>query len=400
MSASLINMSESARFMWLLKRGISFLRNLEGIVFFAEYPYAERQSDGYFQRVQLVDGLFSDQWRIYIESERLPESKHWIDRPKPNVLVFRICGGPGRRWLLKALALLAVLRCQKIYIHSLFCMQGKWFRILMRAPGITKVFDMHGVVPEELRIQNDLRNALVFEAHERLAVLKSDLVIVVSEAMKNYLHKKYRHRLRASIVIFPIFLNVGPVDPARSYHDGKPAVIYAGGLQKWQQVDKMIDAISRTVSMCAHRFYCPDPDSVRKMLPQAIRSQIIIDRKTHAELNEIYSECHYGFILREDIIVNHVACPTKLIEYLATGVVPIVDSDNIGDFKTMGMRFITLQQLLQGNLPNEMERIKMARNNFVVYEHLRNIRNQGEQEICAMLAGTQENGTFGSRLMA
>ena len=53
--ASLIGMSESARFMWLLKRGISFLRNLDGIVFFAGYPYSERQSDGYFQRVQLVD---------------------------------------------------------------------------------------------------------------------------------------------------------------------------------------------------------------------------------------------------------------------------------------------------------------------------------------------------------
>ena len=36
------------------------------------------------------------------------------------------------------------------------------------------------------------------------------------------------------------------------------------------------------------------------------------------------------------------------------GVVPIVDSDNIGDFKAMGMRFITLEQSLQGNLPYEM----------------------------------------------
>ncbi len=42
-----------------------------------------------------------------------------------------------------------------------------------------------------------------------------------------------------------------------------------------------------------------------------------------------------------------------------------------------------------GNLPNEMERIKMVQDNCVVYEHLRNIRNRGEQEICAMLAGTQ-----------
>ena len=73
----------------------------------------------------------------------------------------------------------------------------------MCIPDITKLFDIHGVV-RGLRIPNDLRNALLFEAHERLAVLNSDLVIVVSEAMKNYLHKKYRERLRTSIVIFPM----------------------------------------------------------------------------------------------------------------------------------------------------------------------------------------------------
>ena len=114
----------------------------------------------------------------------------------------------------------------------------------------------------------------------------------------------------------------------------------------------MIDAIGRTVSVCAHRLYCPAPDSVRQMLPEAVRSQIIIDHKTHAELTEIYTKCHYGFILREDIVVNRVACPTKLVEYLAMGVVPIVDSANIGDFRTMGMRSITLEQLLRGDLPD------------------------------------------------
>jgi hypothetical protein len=371
--------------MWFLKRGISFLWNADAIVFFAGYPYPERQSDGYFQRVQMVDRLFARRSRIYIDSDERSPTTDSFDRPKPQVLVIRIVGGPGRRWLLKALALLAVLRCRKIYIHSIFCMQGHGIRMLMHMPGITKVIDIHGAVPEEVRIQNDVSNAARFEALERLAVRKSDLVVAVSHTMKSYLCQKYGRELRAPIAILPMFIDIVPPLFPRPYHSGNPIVIYAGGLQKWQQVEKMIDAISRTVAFCVHRLYCPDPDSVRKMLSEEARPQVTIDRKTHAELTEIYATCHYGFILRDNTIVNHVACPTKLVEYLAMGIVPIVDSEKIGDFTAMGMRFVTLAQLLQGDLPTEVKRTEMVRDNMLVYEHLRNIRRKGEQDICANL---------------
>ena len=371
--------------MWFLRRGMSLLWNAPEIVFFAGYPYADRQSDGYFQRVRMVDRLFVDWWRVYIEVDEGPPGTQWLDCPEPKVFVVRIAGNPARRWFLKALALLAVLRSRNMYIHSVFCMQADAFRILMRMPGLTKVIDIHGAVPEEFRLQKDFRHAVLFEARERLAVHQSDLVIVVSEAMRNHLLRKYRDELRAPISILPMFLDRVPTLAPRPYHDGKPVVIYAGGLQKWQQVDKMIDAINRTVSRCAHRFYCPDPDSVRKMLCEEVCSHVIIDRKTRAELTEIYMQCHYGFILRQNVIVNHVACPTKLVEYLAMGIVPIVDSENIGDFTAMGMRFITLGELLQGDLPSEVQRTEMARDNFRVYEHLRNVRRQGERELSAKL---------------
>ena len=35
---------------------------------------------------------------------------------------------------------------------------------------------------------------------------------------------------------------------------------------------------------------------------------------------------------REEILVNAVACPTKLVEYMYWGVVPVVITPNIGDF--------------------------------------------------------------------
>ena len=372
---------------WLLKRGVPFLWNLRGVVFFGGYPYPERQSDGYFQRIQIVDGLFSGHWRVYVESDELPGRSRWFDRPQHNVLVLRILGGPRRRALVRTLALMAVLKCRNIYFHSVLRMHDNRFGFLMHVPGLTKVIDIHGVVPEEFRFHSDFYSAVLYEREERVAVRKSDMVIVVTEAMLNYLKQKYRGELRGRVAIFPMFPRVVPTLGPRAYVDGKPVIVYAGGLHKWQQVPKMIDAISRTVSSCAHRFYCPDPNVVRAMLPEAIREQVIVECKAHEELMGLYAECHYGFILRNDIVVNHVACPTKLVEYLAMGIVPIVDCENMGDFKAMGMLFVTIDELLRGKLPDEAIRAEMAHKNFAIYERLREVRKQGARDIYALLAG-------------
>ncbi len=376
------------KLLWMIKRGVPFLWNLRGIVFFGGYPYPERQSDGYFQRIQIVDGLFKDRWRVYVESDELPGRSSWLDRPQPKVLVLRILGGMRRRALVRVLALIAVLRCRKVYFHSVLRMHDNRLGWMMHVPWLTKVIDVHGVVPEEFRFHNDFFSAVLYEKKEQLAVRKSNLVIVVTEAMQNYLRQKYRKDLRGQIAIFPMFPNVAPTLDPRAYVDGKPVVVYAGGLHKWQQVPKMVGAISRTASVCAHRFYCPEPDVVRAMLPEAVRAQVIVDRKAHVELMRLYAECHYGFILREDIVVNQVACPTKLVEYLAMGIVPIVDCEDIGDFRALGMQFVTLDELLQGRLPTEVRRAEMAQQNFAIYERLREVRKQGARDIYTLLAGT------------
>ena len=50
------------------------------------------------------------------------------------------------------------------------------------------------------------------------------------------------------------------------------------------------------------------------------------------ELESYYELAHYGFILRDDILVNRVANPTKLAEYLQYGIIPVVKLVDIGDY--------------------------------------------------------------------
>jgi hypothetical protein len=369
-----------------LKSSIDFLWNLQGIVFFGGYPYVERQSDGYFQRTQMVDRLFKDCWRIYVEGEYLDGHSNWLDRPEENVFVLRIAGKPFQRLLAQVCAILCVLRCRRIYFHSVLTMLHKRIGWLLYMPGITRVIDVHGAVTEEFRLHNDFYRAMLYEPVESLAIRKCDVIIVVTKAMENYLRQKYREDLRGRFILFPMFPNYPLAAAPRRYVNGKPVIVYAGGLQKWQQIPKMVDAVRFTRALYAYRFYCPEPFKIREMLPESTFSEVVIEYKTRDELSRVYPECHYGFILREESIVNQVACPTKLVEYLAMGIVPIINSENIGDFQFMGMQSVSLDALLYASLPDEEGRMEMVRLNFELYRRLEEMYKEGSYQLRTLLS--------------
>ncbi len=363
----------------LMVKGIRVLWIVRGIVFFGGYPYPEREKDGYFQRIRAIDSLFTDRWRIYVDHDPLPGRSGWYDFPAANTLVLTVRGTNKLQHLIRLIVIICVLRCRAIYFHSVLRMEDGKFGNLLRVPGILKIIDIHGVVPEEFRYHNDFFSACLCDKHEALAVSKCDYVIVVSENMHRYLQQKYREKLRGKVIIFPIFPRITPYREDKSYTDGRPVVVYAGGLHKWQQVPKMIDAMTRTAGICSYRFYCPDSDAMVSLLPEKLRRNpsVIVESKRYEDLLKIYPECHFGLILREDIVVNQAACPTKLVEYLAMGIVPIVDCENIGDFKALGMQYIRLRDFLRGSFPDEETRNLIAKHNFEIYTKLQELHRTG-----------------------
>jgi hypothetical protein len=77
-----------------------------------------------------------------------------------------------------------------------------------------------------------------------------------------------------------------------------------------------------------------------------------------------YLAHEYGFVLRDESLVNRVACPTKLVEYLYWGVLPVVITPRIGDFDAGSLRAVTLEQFLRGELPDAASRpLRMRRHN-------------------------------------
>ncbi|HCU57400.1 MAG TPA: hypothetical protein DF984_04095, partial [Anaerolineaceae bacterium] len=362
------------------RKGMKFLQELDGIVIFGGYPYEFRQNDGYFQRVKSIDSIFSEKKRVYIDHVYIPGKTFWFDRPETDVLVINIFGSKIQKIKAAFFSMMCIMRSRKIYFHSVLAL--KRFIILFKLPFLKKIIDLHGVVPEEFRYHGDFQNGDVYEKVEKLAVKKADYIVTVTNAMHQYLIQKYGKLIKGEFIVLPIFSE----EPEKAVipHQGSinSMIVYAGGLQKWQQVQKMVDAIIATSDKYYYKFYCPNPDEFKKLLPSRLVSSKMIEigSKTKSELSEEYKSSDFGLILREDIVVNRVACPTKLVEYLMMGIVPIMESEKIGDFASLGMKYVPLTQLIQKNLPDEDSRIEMARSNYSVLLQLHQQFKVGKEE--------------------
>lgn len=93
----------------------------------------------------------------------------------------------------------------------------------------------------------------------------------------------------------------------------------------------------------------------------------------------------YGFTLRDDIIVNEVACPTKLIDYVKYGIIPILKSDKIGDFVENGLEYVRIEDFINGRIPLEEKRVQMVQNNFSVMKKIYDDYKKGLKELQEML---------------
>ena len=89
-----------------------------------------------------------------------------------------------------------------------------------------------------------------------------------------------------------------------------------------------------------------------------------------SQVPDHYLTCTYGFVLRDPVLLNQVACPTKLVEYLYWGVIPIVLTSGIGDFAELGFAFVSLENFRSGRLPDDNEAAKMRVINRQVIEKL------------------------------
>ena len=321
-------------------KGFIYIIKLRGTVIFGGYPYPERERDGYYQRIRSIDNILSRRWRIYIDAVNLQGRDQWYDIPNEKVLILRPNRVDKSNRLAKFATLLCILRCRTLYFHSILSIPN--IDLIWKLPGLTKILDFHGVVPEEFQLQGDISSSDYYAGIEKKTIKHVNYCVVVSDTMRKHILTKYSNDIKCRFITLPIYKKLSVDKDKEVNHTKKPLIIYVGGLQEWQQIPKMVDVICESIDFADFIILCPEPRKFLEMFPDSVKNNpsLVVDSKPFLEIVEIYKKSIYGFILRKDVIVNNVACPTKLIEYLALGVIPIVDSENIGDFKNLGMKYV------------------------------------------------------------
>ncbi len=317
-------------------------------------------------RVQAVDRIFSDWKRVYLDPYTgASEGSPVPIRHNDLVTEYRVdLVQPSHHRLMEDL----VARSRLTYVHTAHL--GRY--LLPLYPTGKIVTDMHGIVPEEERMLGHPAFASYYETVEQFILANSPVIVVVTEAMADHFRDKYPSS-GAHFLTLPI-IEEFDVDWSRRRKrlPGDPyRVIYAGGIQAWQNIDRMIEVGSAAPAPLRFEFLSNQHETIRSLAEgTSLLERAEFGVVAKEELSRRYLETDLGFVLRDDTAVNRVSCPTKLSEYLAFGVLPVVKSPRIGDFEREGFRYVTDEELSLGLIPDERTANEMRETNREVLSRL------------------------------
>ena len=194
-----------------------------------------------------------------------------------------------------------------------------------------------GVIPEEISYYNYSKlkkfiNKMAYTFMERLILKKSSFNFFVSNTMVNHYQKKYGYN-KDNYFVMPCF-NQPLFEDA--FFDSKyenPTFVYTGNLAKWQCFEPMVSLFSKIkkqIPTATLTIYTKDSEEAKIILDK-YHVEAEIKYVPYTQLAQEIKQYKYGFILREDNVVNNVATPTKMNSYLASGIIPIY-TDVVGAY--------------------------------------------------------------------
>ena len=209
-----------------------------------------------------------------------------------------------------------------------------FFKVKLRYPNKAVVNWFQGVVPEESKyIHNSILRYGLWSFFEWFTLKYSRYNFFVSEAMVCHYEKKYGYRGKNYSVV-PCFNSTLSLSKLRLQNRGL-SFIYAGSMHKWQCIDEMVSIfieISKLRPDAILAIYTKEQEVAQSIIKPLRLSNVIVDSADLHELPDIISQYSYGFLIREDNLVNNVATPTKFCTYLSVGTKPVL-TDVIDDFR-------------------------------------------------------------------
>jgi len=209
---------------------------------------------------------------------------------------------------------------------------------------IITFLDIHGALPEELLLSTN--NTKLFEAYnneEKKIFSGGYNYIFQSEAMIAHIERKHNLALPNSISYScgfdesVFYFDEGLRKETREklrITDDTILFIYSGGLHKWQKVEESLKIFSelKCINNGKHKLKFliltkSDTTDLSKLANKLdVIDDIIFNSVNHNQVNAYLNAADFAFLLRDNIVVNEVASPTKFGEYLASGLTVLTTS--------------------------------------------------------------------------
>lgn len=319
------------------------------MLFISKYPKSDYLKEGMFQRIKNIDNIFGEYDKKYLEVSYLRNinKRHVIIG---NTEIISLNYFIHRRQINKILKY-----SKKIYIHSLYN--------FIKLYGFKKyenniyILDFHGAVPEEMHFSGKKLKSKIFKYFESTLCKKLDVGIYVTKAMQNFYKSRYNIK---NNICYPIYSNnvLGEAEKDKiinlknklKINNDDIVIVYSGNTQSWQNIDMMIEQIKEIEKNPKYKIIIMTGERElmnKKILENNLKKVTVVSVLPN-ELKYYYSIANYGYILRDESILNKLACPTKLIEYMYYGIIPIVLFEDIGDFIEKGYEYVKFYDINKG----------------------------------------------------
>ena len=199
-----------------------------------------------------------------------------------------------------------------------------------------------GVEPEESYMKHkSIIRLKILNKMEKIALKKCKFCFFVSKAMLDHYKKKYNYN-KTNYYCMPC-LNTD-IHKSSFFKEGKYEnnhFAYVGSMETWQKFEETARCYKKIedtgIKNCKFFVFTGDKDKACEILKKVGVDNYKIDFLKGDELTNALSSIKYGFIIREDSVVNNVSTPTKISTYLSCGMIPIF-SECIYDFNEISQK--------------------------------------------------------------
>ncbi len=329
-------------------------------------PFNCPSGEGYVQRLRSIDARFKDWKRLYVCLSGQGEGSNFR-RHAEGVFALYLSDP-----LIGEVVVGLAKNAAAVYTHTIFPLRNAdAFEAFTSAK--RRIIDLHGVVPEELELQGDPIGATQAHELECQALLEATEIVCVTHSMKDWISAKYPVLEDTRLIVVPIVVDYPYLSTVNERSNLEDRLIYAGGVQEWQCLPLVV-AHAASIDL-AVTIVTQETDAVENILAKYSENQRkSISVKSAANTQQVwieYLKADFGYALRTNSIVNRVSCPTKIVEYCAAGVIPILHYEEIGDFQRMGLSYILRDSFIEGQIPTQKQRMVMMENNIRIFQQIR-----------------------------